>query len=147
MEEDKDMIIEPREKQADQQRCSHAGGNELAVGLTSRLKIASRSSESFVKANPAQAIGAAVLTGGLALALYLFKKRKPPSNKCVHLPPASPQVSYCTTFMQVSENMLSVTSAAELCLSCRCSSNGTGRVSKGSTQLMMMIVVAPAAIT
>ena len=147
MEVDDDMAIELRGKQADQQRCPPAGDNELALGLTSRLKIASRSSENFKKANTAQAIGAAVLTGGLALALYLFKKRKPPSNKRTHdLPPASPQVNCCRTFMQVSEIMYSVTSAAELCLERRLPLHGTGRASKRSTKLTMT-AVALAAIT
>lgn len=99
MEVDNDVITELRDEQTDQQR------DPLALGLTSRLKTASRSSESFVKANPAQAVGAAVLAGGLALALYFFRKRKPLSNKRIYLPPASPQVSYCRTFMQVSQNM------------------------------------------
>ena len=92
MEDDNDMLVELREKQADQQRCPHPGGNELALGLTSRLRSASRSSESFLKANPAQSVGAAVLTGGLALALYMLKRRKPPGNKRIQSPPASPQV-------------------------------------------------------
>ena len=100
MEDDNGVLVEVREKQADQQRCPHADGNEL--GLTSRLKSASRSSESFLKANPAQSVGAAVLTGGLALALYMLKRRKPPGNKRIQSPPASPQVSYCRTVMQVS---------------------------------------------
>ena len=102
MEVENDVSTELRDEQADQRRYSHAGGNELALGLTSRLKTASRSSESFVKANPAQAVGAAVLTGSLALALYLFRKRKPLSHKRVQLPPASPQVSYYRTLTQVS---------------------------------------------
>lgn len=91
MDVDNNMRVEPEETPVDEHHCPQLGGNQL---LTSRLKIASRSAEKVVKANPAQLVGAAVLTGSVALALYLFKRRKRPSNKGVQTPPGSPQVSY-----------------------------------------------------
>lgn len=91
MDVDNNMPVEPEEKRVDEHHCPQLGGNQL---LTSRLKTASRSAERIVKASPAQVVGAAVLTGSVAIALYFFKRRKRPSNKDVQTPPGSPQVSY-----------------------------------------------------
>lgn len=93
MDADNVAPIDPRSKRKCRQHRLQAGGHQLALQLTSGLKAASHKTESLARTKPEQLIGAAVLSGCLVAALYLFKAKKSTKNK--QLPASSPQVSKC----------------------------------------------------